>query len=73
MPVPDGTGSRPRALTGEVPDPGSPPPGCRFHPRCPLAVDRCRTDEPVLLGLPGAAESEVACWVAQAGEPAAVG
>ncbi|MFJ4839011.1 ABC transporter ATP-binding protein [Streptomyces sp. NPDC088746] len=71
VPVPDGTGARPRALTGEVPDPGSPPPGCRFHPRCPLAVDRCRTEEPVLLKAPGAGpESEVACWVAQAREPA---
>ncbi|MDG9723263.1 ABC transporter ATP-binding protein [Streptomyces sp. DH41] len=73
VPVPDGTGARPRALTGEVPDPGSPPPGCRFHPRCPLAVDRCRTDEPQLLGTPGATEgSDVACWVAQTQEPAAV-
>lgn len=71
VPVPDGSGTRPAALAGEVPDPGSPPPGCRFHPRCPLAVDRCRTDEPVLLRAPGAAaESEVACWVAQAAEGA---
>ncbi|MFJ5846101.1 ABC transporter ATP-binding protein [Streptomyces sp. NPDC092903] len=71
VPVPDGRGARPEALAGEVPDPGSPPPGCRFHPRCPLAVDRCRTDEPVLLRAPGAAaESEVACWVAQASGPA---
>lgn len=72
VPVPDGSGTRPRALTGEVPDPGSPPPGCRFHPRCPLAVDRCRSDEPALSRAPGAAaESEVACWVARAGEPVA--
>ncbi|CAM5395770.1 Vitamin B12 import ATP-binding protein BtuD [Streptomyces tendae] len=67
VPVPDGTGSRPRALTGEVPDPGSPPSGCRFHPRCPLSVDRCRNDEPVLRAVPGTTvDSEVACWVVQA-------
>ncbi|MGN6380552.1 MAG: ABC transporter ATP-binding protein [Gaiellales bacterium] len=37
--------------TGEPPDPQDPPPGCRFHPRCPLAVDRCRTEPPALRGL----------------------
>ncbi|MFI8946922.1 ABC transporter ATP-binding protein [Streptomyces sp. NPDC053750] len=73
VPVPDGTGSRPQALTGEIPDPGSPPPGCRFHPRCPLAVDRCRTAEPALLETPGDTAGDVpparvACWVAQDGE-----
>jgi oligopeptide/dipeptide ABC transporter ATP-binding protein len=33
-------------LTGEVPNPMSPPPGCRFHPRCPQAMPRCGSDEP---------------------------
>jgi oligopeptide/dipeptide ABC transporter ATP-binding protein len=33
-------------LAGEVPNPMSPPPGCRFHPRCPSAMDACRTEEP---------------------------
>ena len=28
------------------PNPARPPPGCRFHPRCPVAIDRCRTDDP---------------------------
>jgi oligopeptide transport system ATP-binding protein len=33
-------------LSGEVPNPVSPPPGCRFHPRCPKALTRCQSDEP---------------------------
>ncbi|MCW2490881.1 MAG: hypothetical protein JWN47_245 [Frankiales bacterium] len=33
-------------LTGEIPSPVNPPSGCRFHPRCPVAVDRCSTEEP---------------------------
>jgi oligopeptide/dipeptide ABC transporter ATP-binding protein len=33
-------------LTGEVPNPTSPPTGCRFHPRCPRAMPHCRTAEP---------------------------
>ncbi len=32
---------------GETDDPANPPPGCRFHRRCPYAVDVCRSDEPV--------------------------
>jgi oligopeptide/dipeptide ABC transporter ATP-binding protein len=35
-------------LQGEPPDATNPPSGCRFHPRCPLAVDRCRAEEPQL-------------------------
>jgi oligopeptide/dipeptide ABC transporter ATP-binding protein len=34
-------------LEGEPPSAANPPPGCAFHSRCPLAVDRCRTEEPV--------------------------
>ena len=33
-------------LEGEIPSPVNPPPGCRFHTRCPLAEDRCRTEVP---------------------------
>ena len=34
-------------LQGEVPSPINPPEGCRFHPRCPFAMDRCSLEEPV--------------------------
>src|SRR6185436_19536718 len=35
-----------RTISGEVPDLGNPPAGCRFHPRCPRATDRCRVEAP---------------------------
>jgi oligopeptide transport system ATP-binding protein len=38
-------------LGGEVPSPLNPPGGCVFHPRCPIAIDRCRSDVPQLLDL----------------------
>jgi oligopeptide/dipeptide ABC transporter ATP-binding protein len=40
--------SVPQILTGETPNPVNVPPGCRFNPRCPVAVDRCRTEDPQL-------------------------
>ncbi len=35
-------------LQGEVADPSNPPSGCYFHPRCPYAIDKCKTESPVL-------------------------
>jgi len=37
-----------RPIAGELPSPLDPPPGCPFHPRCPFALPRCRTELPVL-------------------------
>jgi oligopeptide/dipeptide ABC transporter ATP-binding protein len=49
VPVPDPAARRaPQVLTGEMPDPSRIPSGCRFHPRCPLAFDRCRIEDPAL-------------------------
>src|SRR5438034_683781 len=39
-------------LTGDVPNPIDPPQGCRFHPRCIYATDKCRKERPILLPLP---------------------
>jgi oligopeptide/dipeptide ABC transporter ATP-binding protein len=47
-------------VSGEIPNPIDPPPGCTFNPRCPLANDRCRTEVPVLL-------DGVACHAVQEG------
>ncbi|HET8527222.1 MAG TPA: oligopeptide/dipeptide ABC transporter ATP-binding protein [Actinomycetota bacterium] len=40
-------------LPGTVPDPANPPPGCPFHPRCPYAIERCRTEVPQLRAVDG--------------------
>ena len=50
VPVPDPNVKRKRVmLKGEVPSPINPPPGCRFHTRCPLATDICMKEEPKLV------------------------
>ena len=45
-----GTSDTLAPIPGRVPDLLNPPSGCRFHPRCPLAVDRCRAEAPELRG-----------------------
>ena len=55
-PIPDPEKSRSREkmiLHGDVPSPIDPPPGCRFHTRCPLAMEKCRKLEPQLAGIKG--------------------
>ena len=49
IPVPDPTVAATKtAIEGEPPSPVLPPPGCRFHTRCPAATDACRNEEPML-------------------------
>ena len=49
VPVPDPAAARDRiVLSGDVPSPIAPPPGCPFHPRCSKAVERCRSEQPSL-------------------------
>jgi oligopeptide/dipeptide ABC transporter ATP-binding protein len=49
---------RPVLALGEPADPANPPPGCHYHPRCPIARDRCRTEDPPLR------EAKPGHWVA---------
>ncbi|MFN3936189.1 MAG: oligopeptide/dipeptide ABC transporter ATP-binding protein, partial [Gemmobacter sp.] len=63
-PRPEPGAARVRApVEGDAPSALAPPPGCAFHPRCPLAVDRCRTERPELRGI---GSSRVACHLAEA-------
>jgi oligopeptide/dipeptide ABC transporter ATP-binding protein len=64
VPVPDPKAKRERIiLPGDVPSPLDPPAGCRFHPRCPVALAKCATEAPPLEELkPG---HWAACWVAR--------
>jgi len=60
IPIPDPHQKRERILLqGEVPSPIDPPPGCRFHTRCPRVMKRCRQEEPKLQQLEG--EHSVSC------------
>jgi len=63
IPVADPDARRDRVvLQGELPSPAAPPAGCRFHTRCPLAIDRCRAEVPVLRTL--ADGHQAACHLA---------
>ncbi|KFE34926.1 ABC transporter ATP-binding protein [Thioclava atlantica] len=49
IPLPDPAMRRAEArVAGELPNPIAPPPGCKFHPRCPYAVERCARERPAL-------------------------
>ena len=60
VPIPDPTVKRERiVLSGDIPSPADPPPGCKFHTRCPYVTDVCREQRPVLRDLGGG--HQVAC------------
>lgn len=63
IPVPDPSIERQRQriiLSGDLPSPANPPSGCRFHTRCPVAIDRCRSEVPNWQEMsPG---HHTACW-----------
>jgi peptide/nickel transport system ATP-binding protein len=67
-PDPPTVGERARRtiLEGETPDAAHIPPGCRFHPRCPVAFDRCKVEEPPLFDVGGG--QSAACWLAKDGQ-----
>ena len=58
------TGHSRTPVQGEVPNPLHPPSGCSFHPRCPLAKERCKTERPSLLNLKGI---QIACHAVEEG------
>jgi len=60
-----GTRAKRTILEGETPDAAFIPTGCRFHPRCPVAFDRCTVEEPPLFDLGGG--QAAACWLAEDG------
>jgi len=63
VPIPRGPRRGRLVLTGDVPSPANPPPGCRFHTRCPFAVDACRANQPPLEPLAATPDSphHIAC------------
>jgi len=64
IPVPNPRLKRQRTiLKGDVPSPLNPPAGCRFHPRCPIAIEKCSHDEPPFIEV--SPDHWVACWLAQ--------
>ena len=64
---------RPQILQGETPDAVAIPTGCRFHPRCPVAEERCSVEDPSL-ARPASAEEghEAACLLLPASQPSTV-
>jgi oligopeptide/dipeptide ABC transporter ATP-binding protein len=68
IPRADGAGILPVDLPGDVPDPAAPPSGCRFHPRCPIAEESCRSTPQRLAVVAG---RQIACSVREKGFRAA--
>ncbi|MDB5383506.1 MAG: transporter ATP-binding protein, partial [Rhodospirillales bacterium] len=60
LPDLDNPAHRPRGIPGSIPSLRQPPPGCRFHPRCPIATARCSVEKPLLREVGDAAPSEAA-------------
>ncbi len=61
IPIPDPRVHRERIiLTGDVPSPLNPPTGCRFHPRCPVAMEHCKVEEPLFKEV--SPNHWAACW-----------
>jgi peptide/nickel transport system ATP-binding protein len=52
---------QPQIIRGETPDPAHVPPGCRFHPRCPVAFEACPLNDPRLLPIRGERDHSAAC------------
>ncbi len=65
--IPTLEGNQIAGITGEIPDMRAPPTGCSFHPRCPFAFDKCKTDVPV--DLPYEGGRLVACWLYEGKNP----
>ena len=65
--IPDmsGSGKARTPVAGEVPNPLNPPSGCTFHPRCPLANERCKREAPALVSYEGG--TQVACHAVEEG------
>lgn len=62
VPRPNRRGTKRSLLTGEIPDASAVPSGCRFHPRCPVAVPACGQEDPDLRAVDGTTpDHEVAC------------
>jgi len=63
IPEPTPTKDKQRiVLGGEVPSPSNPPSGCAFHPRCPLAEEKCKQHLQTLFPKGGSDQHLAACW-----------